>query len=161
MNVSEIMTTGPLVIQADATVSEAARMMRERHIGGLPVLDGTRLVGMITDSDLLSLLNTGDLSDDLWLPSPLEIIEVPIREFINWERTRGALRNISGMKVREVMSVPAITINQETEISEAAAVMLREKVVRLPVMDGRTLVGIVTRSDIVQGIGRAGKEETV
>lgn len=161
MNVSEIMTTGPLVIQADATVSEAARMMRERHIGGLPVLDGTRLVGMITDSDLLSLLNTGDLSDDLWLPSPLEIIEVPIREFINWERTRGALRNISGMKVREVMSVPAITINQETEISEAAAVMLREKIVRLPVMDGRTLVGIVTRSDIVQGIGRAGKEETV
>lgn len=161
MNVSEIMTTGPLVIQADATVSEAARMMRERHIGGLPVLDGTRLVGMITDSDLLSLLNTGDLSDDLWLPSPLEIIEVPIREFINWERTRGALRNISGMKVREVMSVPAITIDQETEISEAAAVMLREKVVRLPVMDGRTLVGIVTRSDIVQGIGRAGKEETV
>ena len=161
MNVSEIMTTGPLVIQADATVSEAARMMRERHIGGLPVLDGTRLVGMITDSDLLSLLNTGDLSDDLWLPSPLEIIEVPIREFINWERTRGALRNISRMKVREVMSVPAITINQETEISEAAAVMLREKVVRLPVMDGRTLVGIVTRSDIVQGIGRAGKEETV
>ena len=161
MNVSETMTTGPLVIQADATVSEAARMMRKRHIGGLPVLDGTRLVGMITDSDLLSLLNTGDLSDDLWLPSPLEIIEVPIREFINWERTRGALRNISGMKVREVMSVPAITINQETEISEAAAVMLREKVVRLPVMDGRTLVGIVTRSDIVQGIGRAGKEETV
>lgn len=157
MKVSEIMTAGPLVIQADATVSEAARMMREGHVGGLPVLDGTRLVGMVTDSDLLSLLKTGDLSDDLWLPSPLEIIEVPIREFINWERTKGALRDISAMKVREVMSIPAITIDQETEISEAAAVMLREKIVRLPVLKGRDLVGIVTRSDIVQGIGSAGE----
>jgi len=132
-------------------------MMRKGHVGGLPVLDGTRLVGMVTDSDLISLLKTGDLSDDLWLPSPLEIIEVPIREFINWERTKGALRDISAMKVREVMSVPAITIDQEAEISEAAAVMLREKVVRLPVLDKRSLVGIVTRSDIVQGIGSAEK----
>lgn len=155
MKVSEIMTAGPLVIQADAKVSEAAKVMREGHVGGLPVLDGTRLVGIVTDSDLLSLLKTGDLSDDLWLPSPLEIIEVPIREFINWERTKGALSDISAMKVREVMSVPAITIDQEAEISEAAAVMLREKIVRLPVLKGRDLIGIVTRSDIVQGIGSA------
>jgi CBS domain-containing protein len=152
MNVSEIMTPDPLTVQADASVRDAARIMREHHIGGLPVLKGTRLVGMVTDSDLLALLSTRPPSEDLWLPSPLEIIEVPIREYINWEKTKAALTDIGTMPVSRVMSEPPITISEEAPIEDAAALMLREGIVRLPVMREAELVGIVTRSDIVQGL---------
>jgi len=150
--VSEIMTPDPLTVQADASVREAARIMREHHIGGLPVLKGTLLVGMVTDSDLLALLSTRPPSEDLWLPSPLEIIEVPIREFINWEKTKSALADIGTMPVSRVMSEPPITIGGEAAIEDAAALMLREGIVRLPVVRDSALVGIVTRSDIVQGL---------
>ncbi len=152
MKISEIMTPDPRTVEATATVRDAARIMREHRVGGLPVLDGSRLVGMVTDSDLLALLSTRPPSEDLWLPSPLEIIEVPIREFINWEKTKAALSDIGITTVDRVMSAPPITISEEAEIEEAAALMLREGIVRLPVMRGVALVGIVTRSDIVQGL---------
>ncbi|KAF5053830.1 Inosine-5'-monophosphate dehydrogenase [anaerobic digester metagenome] len=152
MKISEIMTPDPRTVEATATVRDAARIMREHRVGGLPVLDGSRLVGMVTDSDLLALLSTRPPSEDLWLPSPLEIIEVPIREFINWEKTKAALSDIGITTVDRVMSEPPITISEEAEIEEAAALMLREGIVRLPVMRGAALVGIVTRSDIVQGL---------
>ncbi len=159
MKVNEIMTPDPRTVDAKATVREAAHIMREYRVGGLPVLDGGRLVGMVTDSDLLALLSTRPPSEDLWLPSPLEIIEVPIREFINWEKTKAALSDIGTTTVDRVMSEPPITISGEAEIEEAAALMLREGIVRLPVMRGEAVVGIVTRSDIVQGLA-AGREST-
>jgi CBS domain-containing protein len=157
MLVRDIMTPDPFTVQADASVRDAARIMREQSVGGLPVLEGTRLVGMVTDSDLLALLSTRPPSDDLWLPSPLEIIEVPIREFINWEKTKAALADIGTLPVSDVMSEPPITIEADAEIEDAAALMLREGIVRLPVVEGRRLVAIVTRSDIVQGLA-AGRE---
>lgn len=156
--VKEIMTKDPITIDMNAPVRDAAGVMKKNHIGGLPVVDGGKLVGMVTDSDILALLETGRISDDLWLPSPLEIIEVPIREFINWEKTKAALSDIGDTPVSKVMSHPVVTVGEDADIEEAASLMLREGIARLPVMRGSALVGIVTRADIVQGVG-AGSEE--
>ncbi|MDK2890797.1 MAG: hypothetical protein PWR21_1429, partial [Methanoculleus sp.] len=105
------------------------------------------------------LLDTGDLSDDLWLPSPLEVIEVPVREFINWEKTKRALADIGDMEVRRVMSSPVIAIDEDSDIADAASLMLREGIARLPVLRDDNLVGIVTRADIVHGLGASAGEE--
>jgi len=153
MKVSDIMSKKTIVVPAKAPVRTAAAMMKENNIGGLPVMDGDDLVGIITDSDIMKLLKTGQISDDLWLPSPLEIIEVPVREMINWEKTKHALANIGDMQVEKVMSSPAISIGPDADIEEAASVMLREKIARLPVVEDGILIGIIARSDIVHGIG--------
>ena len=94
MLVKDAMTRDPIVCTAETSLRDAVGLMRKHHIGGLPVMEGTGLVGMLTESDLISLLESEKISDDLWLPSPFEIIEIPIREFINWEKTKHALRNI-------------------------------------------------------------------
>jgi CBS domain-containing protein len=154
MNVEEIMTREPVTISPRSTVREAAAAMKKNHVGGLPVVEGDQVVGIITDSDVLGLLKTGDLSHDLWLPSPLEIIEVPVREFINWEHTKKALSDIGSTLVGEVMSHPVATIAPGAEIEEAATAMLSKKVNRLPVVENGRLIGIVTRADIVEGIAR-------
>ncbi len=159
MQVKDVMTKNPVFVPVEAPIREAARLLRTYRIGGLPVLRGDDLEGIITESDVLSLLDTGDLSDDLWLPSPLEIIEVPIREFINWEKTKRALSDIGDMPVGEVMSSPAVTIDEDEDIETAAALMLREGIARLPVVREGQLVGIVTRADIVRGVG-AGAEDS-
>jgi CBS domain-containing protein len=108
---------------------------------------------MLTESDIIALLETERISNDLWLPSPLEIIEVPIREFINWEKTKHALRNIGDTPVRKVMTHRLMTATEDMDIEAAASLMLREGIARLPVMHGKNLVGIITRADIVQGVG--------
>ncbi len=154
MKVREIMTPDPIVVQVDTPVREAAGLLRKHHIGGLPVMDKNQVAGVITETDILSLLTVDEPSEDLWLPSPLEIIEVPIREYINWGKTKKALSSIGDLEVREVMTAPAIVIDADAEIEEAAALMLREGIARLPVMEDQRLVGIVTRADIVSGIGQ-------
>ena len=152
MEIRDVMTRDPVTITPETPVREAAALMRKHHIGGLPVLSGDSLVGIVTESDILRLLETGRISDDLWLPSPLEVIEVPIREIINWEKTRKALSSIGDTPVQSVMHHPVYTVTPATEIEEAATLMLRHRVARLPVVEDGRVVGIVTRRDIVEGI---------
>ncbi len=159
MQVKDIMTPDPVTVRVDSPVREAAGLLRKYHIGGLPVMDGERVAGIVTETDILSLLDTGDLSADLWLPSPLEVIEVPVREFINWEKTKRALTDIGDMEVRQVMSSPVIAIGEDSDIADAASLMLHEGIARLAVLRDGKLVGIVTRADIVQGIGASSREE--
>ena len=162
MLVKDVMTADPVVVSADAPVREAAGLLRKHKIGGLPVMDGEKLTGVITESDILKLMETPGISEDLWLPSPLEVIEVPIREAINWRHTQKALSHIGDQPVRSVMSHPAITIGENEDIDAAAAIMVKRRVARLPVVRGGRLVGIVARADIVRGLGESygsGEEE--
>ncbi|BBL67144.1 histidine kinase [Methanoculleus chikugoensis] len=158
VQVRNVMTPDPVTVRVDSPVSEAAGLLRKYHIGGLPVMDGDRVAGIVTETDILSLLDVGDISDDLWLPSPLEVIEVPVREFINWEKTKRALTEIGNVEVRRVMSSPVVAIDEDADIADAAAQMLHEGIARLPVLRDGRLVGIVTRADIVRGIGMSSEE---
>jgi CBS domain-containing protein len=153
MLVSEAMTKNPLTCTVDTPLRDAVAILRKHHIGGLPVLDGDVLAGIITESDIIAQLETKRLSEDLWLPSPLEIIEVPIREYINWEKTKDALRNIGDLPVKKVMTHRVVTATGDMDIEAAAALMLKEGIARLPVLDGKKLIGILTRADIVQAVG--------
>lgn len=153
MLVKDAMTKDPVVCTVETTLRDAVGLMRQHHIGGLPVMEGTELVGMLTESDLISLLESERISDDLWLPSPFEIIEIPIREYINWEKTKHALRNIGDMPAKKVMTRRVITATEGMEIGSAAELMLKEGIARLPVMRGKRLVGILTRADIIHAVG--------
>src|SRR5512136_2533489 len=161
MLVKDAMTKEPVMCTAETTLREAVGLMRKHHIGGLPVMEGSELVGIITESDLISLLESERISDDLWLPSPFEIIEIPIREYINWEKTKHALTNIGDMPVKKVMTSKVITVTEDMDVEAAAALMLKEGISRLPVMRGKKIVGIITRADIINAIGAAytGKAE--
>lgn len=147
------MTKDPVVCTVETSLRDAVSLMRQHHIGGLPVMEGAELVGMLTESDLISLLESERISDDLWLPSPFEIIEIPIREYINWEKTKHALRNIGDMPAKKVMTRRVITATEGMEIGAAAELMLKEGIARLPVMRGKKLVGILTRADIITAVG--------
>ncbi|MDD4136709.1 MAG: CBS domain-containing protein [Methanoregula sp.] len=159
MLVQDAMTKDPIVCTSESPLRDVVALFRKYHIGGLPVMEGKELVGIISESDLISLLETERISDDLWLPSPFEIIEVPIREYINWEKTKHALTNIGDMPVKKVMTHRVVTTTEEKDVESAAALMLREGVSRLPVMRGKTCIGIITRADIINAIGASYTEK--
>lgn len=153
MLVKDAMTKNPIVCSAETSLRDAVGLMRKHHIGGLPVMEGTELVGILTESDLISLLESERISDDLWLPSPFEIIEIPIREYINWEKTKHALRNIGDLPAKKVMTHRVVTATEGMEIGAAAEQMLKEGIARLPILRGKNLVGILTRADIIHAVG--------
>ena len=153
MLVKDAMTKNPVVCTAETPLRDAVGLFRKHHIGGLPVMEGGEVIGMLTESDLISLLESERISDDLWLPSPFEIIEIPIREYVNWEKTKHALRNIGDMPAKKVMTHHVITATEDMEVGAAASLMLKEGVTRLPVMQGKKLTGILTRADIINAVG--------
>ena len=159
MKVRDIMNVKPVTVQAEASVSEAAAILRENKISGLPVLDGERLVGIVSESDLLRLLSVEEDEGGLWLPSPFEIFEVPFRDLVKWERMRSALDEIPKKKVSGVMSRNLHEVGPDDSIEEAAGIMTRHRINRLPVVEEGRLVGIVTRGDIISGLGMRHEED--
>jgi CBS domain-containing protein len=153
MKVRDVMNVKPVTIQADAPVSEAARILKKNRISGMPVLDGERLVGIVSESDLLRLLAVNESEGGLWLPSPFEIFEVPFRDIVKWERMRSSLEEAPKKKVSDVMSRNLHEIGPEDRVEEASGIMTRHRINRLPVVEDGRLIGIVTRGDIISGLG--------
>ncbi len=152
MNVRDVMNPEPVACQSKDLVSDAARLLRENQISGMPVLDDEKVVGVVSESDLLKLLSIEEESS-LWLPSPLEVLEVPIRDLIRWEKMRSGAEDMAQTRVSEVMTKKVHTIGPEDAVEEAAEVMVRHRINRLPVVEDGKLVGIVTRGDIIAGLG--------
>lgn len=153
MKVSEVMNPNVITITSDATVRDCVKVLRENKISGAPVVDGDKLVGIITERDILKLLKIPE-HGGYWLPSPLEVIEVPIRDVIEWLELRSSItEDVGNWSVERAMTKPVHTVNVDADIEEASEHMVRHGINRLPVVDatGR-LMGIVTRGDIVKGI---------
>lgn len=157
MKVRDVMNPEPVAIQATAAVSDAARLLRTEEISGMPVLEDERLVGVVSESDLLKMLSV-EREGGLWLPSPLEILEVPIRDLIRWEKLQAEAEEAGTTTVSEVMTRKVFTVGPEDSIQRAASMMVRHRINRLPVLEGEKLVGIVTRGDIIAGLGMEASE---
>ena len=127
MLVRERMSREPVTITSDVSVPDALRLMRERKVRRLPVLDSHgKLVGIVSDQDLLYAS-----------PSPVSSLSV-------WEMHYLLAR----LKVEEVMSRKVITVAEDTPLEEAARIMADNKIGGLPVMREDKLVGIVTETDL-------------
>jgi CBS domain-containing protein len=153
MKVKDVMNPNVVFCKPDDTVREAAKVLKVNNISGAPVLEGRKLVGIISEADLLELLVIPE-KGNLWLPSPFEVIEVPIRELLSWEDTKKMLSDVGSTKVEEMMTKDVHTISSEASVEEASELMIRHRINRLPVMENSHVVGIVTRGDIIEGLAK-------
>lgn len=129
---SEIMNRDLVTVDKQASLRRARRILDQHRIRHLLVVEGKRLVGIVTDRDLRQAAPSSK--------SPLTISER--QEFMD------------ELKVLEVMSRKLITASSTTTIREAAKVMVSEKIGCLPVVDGNQLVGIVTQADLLEMLVR-------
>ena len=127
MLISEFMTPNPITVQIDTKVPDALRLMKEKNVRRLPVLDKDGLlVGIVSDKDLLYAS-----------PSPATTLAV-------WELPD----LLSRIKVKHVMTKNVITVSPKTTVEEAARILADNKIGGLPVLAGSELVGIVTETDL-------------
>ncbi|PDT04528.1 histidine kinase [Rhizobium chutanense] len=146
MRVETIMTSPAITVTASSSVAEAAKLMLDNRISGLPVVDANgTLVGIVSEGDFLrrSELNTERKRSWLleWLASPGKIAD-------DYVRTHGR-------RVEEVMTSPVSAIAPTAAISEAVGLMERRDIKRLPVVADGRLVGILARSDLLRALSQA------
>ncbi|WP_292466252.1 CBS domain-containing protein [Methanolobus sp.] len=154
MDVKDVMNTEVVTCSPETPIREVAQLMKQESISGLPVVDEGKVVGIVSEGDILKLLAVPE-HGGLWLPSPFEVIEVPIRELLNWEDTKNMLDDVGSKPIKEIMTKNVYAIGPDASIEDASTVISKHRINRLPVVveDG-TLVGIVTRGDIINGLGK-------
>ncbi len=141
-----VMRTGP-----DARLDQTARLLREFHISGLPVVDEKeQLVGVISERDLVR-----ELHQAAGVASPRGLLDLllesaPTKGASVLEICRHRLHNA---RVRDVMTQSVVSVRPEASLIEAARLMKQNGVSRLPVVDNeKRLVGIVAKCDIVDDL---------
>lgn len=143
MNTADVMTRRVVTVTPETLVADAARMMIEHRVSGLPVVEGDgRVVGVVTEGDLLRRVETGT------------------------ERTRGRWRAFfagpgklasefvqsHGRKVGEVMNQTLVSATEATPLADIVTLMEKHHVKRVPVMRDGKLVGIVSRADLLRAL---------
>ncbi len=126
MFVQDVMTSNPVTVTVDATLPEIARLMVDRHIRRVPVLDRHgKLVGIISDRDVRENM-----------PSPATTLS-------KWEINT----LLDQLKAEEIMTSPVLVTAPDCPLEEAARVLIEKKIGALPVVKDDELVGIITETD--------------
>ena len=154
MKVSDIMTKDVVACKPSDPIESVVKLMSEKDISGVPVVDGDKLVGIVTEADIMRILAVPPKSGTLWLPSPLEIIlEIPFKELVQLRRLQKDYKDIGLNPVESIMKKDVISIAPDADITDAAELMVKHKINRLTVILNGKLVGIITRDDIIHGLG--------
>lgn len=142
LTAKSIMSAPVVTIRPEVPVRDAVRMLLDRHISGLPVVDGEgRLVGIVTEADLLAKEAQPPANEPLlgWFGRSLWL-----------ERMVTGYRKLEGRTVGEVMTHNVVTAEEETPVHVLASRMMRYGVNRLPIVEAGRVVGIVTRADVLK-----------
>lgn len=146
MRVRDLMTTDVISVPTGASLKQVGELLAENGISGVPVVDEQkRVLGVVTEADILRKQSSPASRRRgvfAWL-----LAREPESEAKALARTAG-----------EAMTAPAIVIESDAPAHEAASTMTERRINRLPVVEGGTLAGIVTRADLVRAFARTDEQ---
>ena len=143
MKVSDVMTQKVISVLPSGGIADAIRLMLDNRISGLPVIDGeSRLVGMVTEGDLLRRAETGTTRRRArWL----EFLLSPGKLAEEYTHTHGR-------HVDEVMTRDVVTTTEAAPLDRVVELMERNRIKRLPVVRGGKVIGIVSRANLLHAL---------
>lgn len=149
MKAKDVMTGNVISVAPDATVLQAARIMLQHHISGLPVIDKTgRLVGIVSEGDFLRRQET---HTERRRPRWLEFVMGPGRLATDYIHSHGR-------KISELMTTNLQTVDENSPLEAIVQLMEKYRIKRVPVMRGSMVVGIVTRANLMHAIVSLARE---
>lgn len=143
MRAKDVMTRDLISVTPDATVLQAARLMLQHHISGLPVVDASgKLVGILSEGDFLRRRETAtQRRRSRWL----EFLMGPGKIASEYTQSHGS-------KVAEVMTSDVRTVGEDTDLEKIVELMEKHRIKRVPVIRDDRIVGIVTRSNLMHAM---------
>ncbi len=143
MKARDLMTSPALTIDANATIEDAVRLMIDRRLSGLPVVDASgALVGVLTEGDMLRRAEIGTgRKRARWL----ELLLGPGAQATDYVREHGR-------RVRELMTDAPVSIDEDADVAAIVDLMEGRRIKRLPVLRDGKVVGVVARADVIRGL---------
>ena len=149
MRAHQIMTRSVITVTPETSVVEAANIMLQRHISGLPVVNSAgHLVGIISEGDFI---RRSEIGTQHQRGRFMKFILGAGREATDFVHEHGR-------KVAEIMTPEPLTINEDTDLEKIVELMEKNQVKRLPVTRGDKLVGIVSRSNLLQAVASLARD---
>jgi CBS domain-containing protein len=149
MLVKDIMSKNVITISPEASISEAVEKMANNNISGLIVVEEGKVIGVISESDILKILSSE-------VPQLKTSTNVALSILILLEsgmKMMKEMKKIGKLKVKDIMSKKVFSVRPEDTIIEAARIMSKKDVRRLPVIDeNNKLVGVISRTDILKSL---------
>jgi CBS domain-containing protein len=142
LRVGDVMQSDWPTLGPDQTVEDVIKLFAETGISGAPVVEDGRLVGIVTEGDLIFQ------DADIRAPGFLDILGgiIPLG---NWDEYREETLKSAAITVDEVMTTDVTTVRPETPLTEAATVMAEKRIKLLPAAEEGVLRGVITRMDIL------------
>ncbi len=140
MHAADVMVTEVVTVTPETTVTEVADILLQNRISGVPVVDKGRLVGIISEGDLLRRTEANTQRRRSWW---LEML-------VGGDRLASEYIKSHGRKVADVMTRDVVTASEDTQLSEIADILERHHIKRLPIMRQGALVGIISRANLLQ-----------
>jgi CBS domain-containing protein len=149
MRAHHIMTRQVITVGPDTTIVEAARIMLQNHVSGLPVVNASgKLLGIVSEGDFIRRAEIGtQRKRGRWL----KVLLGPGSAATDFVHEHGR-------KVGEVMTPEPFTVTEDALLEDIVQLMEKNNVKRLPVMRGGLLVGIVSRSNLLQAVAGLARE---
>ncbi len=149
MQARDVMTANVVTVAPDTPVADIARLLLEKRISGVPVVDaGGRLVGIVSEGDLVRRLGDEEGGGRSWwlglLATPEERAEAYVRAH--------------GRRAADVMTRNVVTVSPDTPLAAVARLLEERHIKRVPVVENGRLVGIVSRADLLRALATKGPE---
>jgi CBS domain-containing protein len=147
MRAMDVMTTGVITVDPDMSVQAVAKLLSERGISGVPVVDAAdRLVGIVSEGDLLHRVETGTerltgRRRSWWLDTIASDRELA-RDYVKSH----------GRTAKDVMTCEVISVTETTDLAEIAMLLETKRIKRVPVLREGQIVGIVSRANLVRAL---------
>ncbi|MFH0832637.1 MAG: CBS domain-containing protein [Candidatus Aenigmatarchaeota archaeon] len=155
MFVSRIMTKNPISVDPCDSLEKVLDILTKNRISGCPVVDGKRLLGVITESDIIRII---DVHTKIHKPeSGLFPLILAVIKDEKYDALKSALKDVLSLKVKTFMSKKAVTIDVNDDVYKAARLLNRHDIDRLPVTENKKLVGIITRWDLIRALDKLEK----
>ena len=139
----DVMTRTVVSVTDEADVREIARLLLQNRISAVPVVDGDgKLVGIISEGDLLHRVESGALRPASWW---LQLFLLPEEQARKYVKTHG-------LRARDVMTRRLITADENTSLEAIADVLEAHRIKRVPIVRDRKLIGVVSRADLLRGL---------
>ena len=153
MDVARIMTRDVIMVAPDATIPAIAALMWRHNISTIPVVEDSRVLGVVGDADLIARESEWDAP--LYVPFLDAYFKVP------GTGDEKRLKKILATTAADLMTKPAIVVSLGTTLQEVATLMTEERINAVPVVDAQErLVGIVSRADLVRLMAEEELEST-
>lgn len=149
MNARDVMTTPVITVSPETPVADVAALLLERRISGVPVVDGGRLLGVVSEGDLMRRVEIGSEERTSWW----------LRHFGSLDRMADTYVRSHGKFARDVMTTRVITVTEDTTVSEIAQLLETKRIKRVPVVRGDEVVGIVSRANLLHAIAAGRKRQ--